>query len=68
MKVIKLEVKNVKSFKDKTSIEFNKDFNVLIGPNGGGKSNILDIINIVLRHYFLISYKVVLTNNGFGEV
>ncbi|MBD2066097.1 AAA family ATPase, partial [Leptolyngbya sp. FACHB-671] len=55
MKVSSLSIKNVKSFKDSTALLFDKKFNILVGPNGGGKSNLLDILNIVLRNFFLIT-------------
>lgn len=40
----KLEIENFRSFK-KAEIELRR-LNVLIGPNGGGKSNFLDIFNL----------------------
>ena len=48
MKLIDLQIKNVKSFNDQELISFDEKFNILIGPNGGGKSNLLDIVTIVL--------------------
>ena len=56
MKIKNLTIKNVKSFKNKVNIEFNDKINILIGPNGGGKSNLLDIITIVIRKYFSSAY------------
>ena len=58
MKISKLTISNTKSFNDAQPINFDKQFNILIGPNGGGKSNLLDIITIVLRKYFLLSYRI----------
>ncbi|MEH2347554.1 MAG: AAA family ATPase [Nostoc sp.] len=58
MKVSSLEIKNVKSFQETTILCFDTKFNILVGPNGGGKSNLLDIINIILRNFFLITYKI----------
>lgn len=58
MKLKRIQIKNVKSFKENIEIEFNNDFNILIGPNGSGKSNLLDILTICLRQYFLIPYTV----------
>jgi putative ATP-dependent endonuclease of the OLD family len=52
MKIEQVVIKNVKSFKEKTVIEFNERFNVLIGPNGSGKSNLLDILAVCLRNFF----------------
>jgi len=59
MKIEKLIIKNVKSFKKKTEIYLNKNMNILIGPNRGGKSNFLDITIFILRHFFVGFYRVV---------
>jgi len=58
VKLKKIIVRNVKSFKDKIEIEFNDDFNIFIGPNGSGKSNILDILTVCIRYFFLKPYQV----------
>jgi len=52
MKIKKISIKNIKSFKSEVVIEFDRSLNILIGPNGGGKSNLLSIITILLNHYF----------------
>lgn len=56
MKVKKITIKNVLSFKDEVVFEPDMNTNILIGPNGAGKSNLMDIINITLRHFFIYSY------------
>ena len=33
------------------------DMNVLIGSNGSGKSNLMDVIYIMLKNYVLYSYQ-----------
>ena len=58
MKLVSISIKNVKSFKENTNISFDNNFNVLIGSNGSGKSNLLDIITISLRKFLLFSYEV----------
>ncbi|MEG4586124.1 AAA family ATPase [Microcoleus sp. MOSTC5] len=63
MKIIRLEITNIKSFQDKVDIQFDPQFNILVGPNGGGKSNFLDILLIILKKFFLYSYSV---NHGMG--
>jgi predicted ATP-dependent endonuclease of OLD family len=63
MRISHLEITNVKSFQDKVDIEFDPQFNILIGPNGGGKSNFLDILLIILKKFFLHSYSV---NDGMA--
>lgn len=58
MKVKELIVNNCKSYKDQTTLSLDPSFNILVGPNGGGKSNTLDIVTVVLRQYFSHSYRI----------
>lgn len=58
MKISNITITNIKSFKEKTSIVFDPMFNIIIGPNASGKSNLLDILNIVLRNFFLKAYQL----------
>ena len=58
MKLVSVSMKNVKSFKENTTIIFDNKFNVLIGTNGSGKSNLLDIITISIRKFLLFSYEI----------
>ena len=53
MKIQKLVLQNIKSFRDEVSIEFKEGVNIFIGPNAGGKSNLMDILNISLCYYFI---------------
>jgi len=57
MKIKQITIKNVKSFKNETIIDFDDELNILIGPNSGGKSNLLSIITIVMNHYFYAQYQ-----------
>jgi predicted ATP-dependent endonuclease of OLD family len=66
MKLQRLLIKNIKSFKESIEINFNNDFNILIGPNGSGKSNLLDILTICIRQYFLLPYTVNEYNDNQG--
>lgn len=52
MILTKIKIKNVKSFKKTTAITLSKGLNVLIGPNSGGKSNLLEIIQGVFNDLF----------------
>ncbi len=48
MTVKRLDLFGFKSFADKTSIKFSEGINIIVGPNGCGKSNIVDAMLWVL--------------------
>jgi len=71
VKIEKLVLKNYKSFKERTVIEFNETLNILVGDNEAGKSTILEAIHLCLSgildgkylkhdfHQYLFNYDVV---------
>ncbi|SEM18616.1 condensin subunit Smc [bacterium A37T11] len=48
MQLTRLEIKGFKSFGDKITIHFNQGVTAIVGPNGCGKSNVVDAIRWVL--------------------
>lgn len=57
MKLNSITIKNVKSFKEEVTFVPDKQFNVLIGSNGGGKSNLMEIVYVSLRHFLVYPYR-----------
>jgi predicted ATPase len=57
MKIRRLILKNILSYKERTEFVFNDRINILIGPNGGGKSNLQKILAFVLSKYFMPHYQ-----------
>ena len=48
MKIKRLEIQGFKSFQDKACLEFNQAITGVVGPNGCGKSNVVDAIRWVM--------------------
>lgn len=57
MKIKRFSIKNITSYKEKTEFIFDERINILIGPNGGGKSNLQKILALVLSTYFIRQYE-----------
>ena len=48
MRLKKMEISGFKSFADKVSIEISKGISAIVGPNGCGKSNVVDALRWVM--------------------
>lgn len=48
MKIKSLAIQGFKSFYEKTKIQFDREMSAIVGPNGCGKSNVLDAIRWIL--------------------
>jgi putative ATP-dependent endonuclease of the OLD family len=57
MKVKRLSIKNVLSYQAWTDFKFEDTLNIVIGPNGGGKTNLQRILALVLSKYFIHQYE-----------
>ncbi|MFQ5329447.1 MAG: chromosome segregation protein SMC [Thermodesulfobacteriota bacterium] len=51
MKIKRLDIHGFKSFVDKTTLHFSQGVSAIVGPNGCGKSNIVDAIRWVLGEH-----------------
>ena len=62
MKIKSLQISNIWSFKyvediaNAPKISFDKNFNILIGQNGAGKSTALEVINFIFRRVLFVPY------------
>lgn len=55
MLIRKVTIENVRSFLDRAELMLDGPVTIVIGPNGGGKTNLLDTIVIILRRYLFAS-------------
>lgn len=62
MKIKSLQISNILVFKyiddiaNAEKISFDKNFNILIGQNGAGKSTVLEVINFIFRRVLFVPY------------
>lgn len=57
MKIRRLAVQNVTSYKQRTEFTFDAGINILIGTNGGGKTNLQRLIALTLTKFFIHQYQ-----------
>jgi putative ATP-dependent endonuclease of the OLD family len=56
MKLRRVSIENVRSFLERQELRLEGDISILIGPNGGGKTNLLDTAVLALRIFLLKSW------------
>lgn len=67
MRITSVTLSNIKSFREATPVALNPALNILVGPNGGGKSNLLDSLVVLLRFYFLKGWYTDVQNDEHGS-
>ncbi|MDN2702528.1 AAA family ATPase [Janthinobacterium sp. SUN100] len=53
MKIRKISLENVRSFLELTEFHIDGEISIIVGPNGGGKTNLLDTIITVIRRFIM---------------
>ncbi|MCW5632916.1 MAG: AAA family ATPase [Rubrivivax sp.] len=56
MKLRKIVLENVRSFLDHQEFDLSSEISIIVGPNGGGKTNLLDAAVLALRVHLLKSW------------
>ena len=56
MKLRRVRIQNIRSFLHAEELLLDGNISILIGPNGGGKTNLLDTITTFLRRHLLSSW------------
>ena len=67
MKVKKIAVTNVRSFLERQELLLDGEMSIIIGPNGGGKTNLLDAVVVSLRKSLFASTYPVQVTTAAGE-
>ncbi|MBL8073664.1 MAG: AAA family ATPase [Nitrospira sp.] len=55
MRLKRFSLQNARSFMERQDLFLDGDISILIGPNGGGKTNLLDAVVVLLRRYLFAS-------------
>lgn len=62
----RIAIENVRSFLERQEVLFDGPITIIIGPNGGGKTNLLDTVVIMLRRYLLATRYLNRVDHGDG--
>lgn len=57
MKIRKIHIENILSYGNET-IEFNNDLNIIVGSNGSGKSNLMNIIIYLIKRFCFRNFEI----------
>lgn len=68
MLVKKIIIENVRSFLERREMLFDGSISIIIGPNGGGKTNLLDVLNTMLRRYLFATRYFVQTQDADQQI
>lgn len=63
MKIRSFSIQNTMSFRNETKFTFLNDLNIIIGPNGSGKTNFIDIFNTFINSHLILTY----TKSSFNK-
>ena len=55
MRLKRFSLQNARSFMERQDLLIDGDISILIGPNGGGKTNLLDAVVVMLRRHLFAS-------------
>jgi putative ATP-dependent endonuclease of the OLD family len=58
MKLRRIKVENVLSFLEPTELLVDGNMSIIVGPNAGGKTNLLDIVTGIIRGHLLLSWSL----------
>ncbi|MEH6759265.1 MAG: AAA family ATPase [Parasphingorhabdus sp.] len=64
MLIRKIAIENVRSFLDRREMVFEGGISIIIGPNGGGKTNLLDTMYTMLKKHLLATKYLHSINDG----
>lgn len=67
MKLKRITVENARSFLEKQELRLDGGISIIIGPNGGGKTNLLDTVIVSLRRHLFASQYPVQVQGGNGQ-
>ncbi|WP_327195181.1 AAA family ATPase [Sphingomonas sp. LH128] len=68
MLIKKITIENVRSFLDRREMVFDGPISIIIGPNGGGKTNLLDVVNTMLRRYLFATRYFTQTHDAEQQI